>query len=41
MKDFREFINEQSKQLCDCEYPNIRTGFDDVEYCGLCMKNIG
>lgn len=33
-------VVRQSEQLCDCEYPLIRTGENNLEYCGFCMKNI-
>ena len=26
--------------LCDCKYPLVRTGSDNSEYCGFCLKDL-
>ena len=30
----------QSKQLCDCDIPLIRTSDKGGEYCGLCQEDL-
>lgn len=38
--DLLRASNDFNARFCECEYPLIRSGVDDVEYCGDCCLDL-